>query len=327
MKKFLAFLLAAGMLTGIAACGTTKDNDTTTSSEKPSETTAGSEDPGTTSPSYTDPDLPKTFDSDNIVFSFAAISDMHIANSATDTAAKKLENAFAQLKKQALIDDEDGLDAVFAVGDLIDSGGYGGKYSQMENYKAVYEKAFSPTETPMIFVPGNHDVAWTGISVFSAEYLNDILGEDYFLTDIDKDALADEGNRHCVVNGFHVLTLLPVSSNPVTYTTATKEWLDETLAEITKENPNQFVIVLTHPMIYNTVYGSDLGPDLYPGITNMWYTKDLPSIGRTGRFPCCIGSTGSGAAAPSPISTPWPRERRSGAGGIPPGSWRLPARD
>lgn len=46
MKKFLAFLLAAGMLTGIAACGTTKDNDTTTSSEKPSETTAGSEDPG-----------------------------------------------------------------------------------------------------------------------------------------------------------------------------------------------------------------------------------------------------------------------------------------
>ena len=40
MKKFLAFLLAAGMLTGIAACGTTKDNDTTTSSEKPSETTA-----------------------------------------------------------------------------------------------------------------------------------------------------------------------------------------------------------------------------------------------------------------------------------------------
>ena len=146
---------------------------------------------------------------------------MHIANSATDTAAKKLENAFAQLKKQALIDDEDGLDAVFAVGDLIDSGGYGGKYSQMENYKAVYEKAFSPTETPMIFVPGNHDVAWTGSSVFSAEYLNDILGEDYFLTDIDMDALADEGNRHCVVNGFHVLTLLPVSSNPVTYTTAT----------------------------------------------------------------------------------------------------------
>ena len=278
MKKFLAFLLAAGMLTGIAACGTTKDNDTTTSSEKPSETTAGSEDPGTTSPSYTDPDLPKTFDSDNIVFSFAAISDMHIANSATDTAAKKLENAFAQLKKQALIDDEDGLDAVFAVGDLIDSGGYGGKYSQMENYKAVYEKTFSPTETPMIFVPGNHDVAWTGSSVFSAEYLNDILGEDYFLTDIDKDALADEGNRHCVVNGFHVLTLLPVSSNPVTYTTATKEWLDETLAEITKENPNQFVIVLTHPMIYNTVYGSDLGPDLYPGITNMWYTKDLTEI-------------------------------------------------
>ena len=277
MKKILAFLLAAGMLFGICACGTVKDNETTASSGKPGETTAGSEDPETTA-GHVDPDLPKTFDSDNIVFSFAAISDMHIANSTTDAAAKKLESALNQLKAQALVDDKDGLDAVFAVGDLIDSGGYGGKYSQMENYKAIYEKVFSPTETPMIFVPGNHDVAWTGSAIFAAEYLNDILGEDYFLTDIDMDALADEGNRHCVVNGFHVITLLPVSSNPVTYTDATKTWLDETLAEITKENPNQFVFVLTHPMIYNTVYGSDLGPDLYPGITNMWYTKDLTDI-------------------------------------------------
>lgn len=268
MKKFLAFLLAAGMLIGITACGTTQDN----------ETTVDTKDTETTSLSHTDPDFPKTFDPENIVFSFAAISDMHIANSTTDAAAKKLENAFIQLKKQALIDDKDGLDAVFAVGDLIDSGGYGNKFSQMENYKAIYEKVFSPAETPMIFAPGNHDVAWNGSGVFSVGYLNDILGEDYFLTDIDKDALSEEGNRHCVVNGFHVITLLPVSSNPVTYTAATKTWLDETLARITEENPNQFVFVLTHPMIYNTVYGSDLGPDLYPGITNMWYTKDITDI-------------------------------------------------
>lgn len=43
------------------------------------------------------------FDSDNIVFSFAAISDMHIMNSTTDAVAKKFESALKQLKAQALL--------------------------------------------------------------------------------------------------------------------------------------------------------------------------------------------------------------------------------
>ena len=50
----------------------------------------------------------------------------------------------------------------------------------------------------------------------------------------------------------------------------TKTWLDETLAEITEENPDQFVFVLTHPMIEGTVYGSDLG--------TYWATSDITDI-------------------------------------------------
>lgn len=280
-KKTISLFLAAVMMMGATACDNTAQEETTqdeTTTNETEETTMDAGEEETTPTVHVDPDLPKEFDAESIVFSFAAISDMHIEGSTTDTTAQKLESALVQLKEQAAIDDEDGLDAVFAVGDLINAGGYGGKYEQMENFKTVYEKVFSPTEMPMIFTPGNHDVAWTKDAVSAAENLNEILGEEYFLTDIDKEAFESEGNRHCVVDGFHVITLLPTGSEPVTYTEETKKWLDATLAEITEENPNQFVFVLTHPMIYDTVYGSDLGPLKYSGITNMWYTSDITNI-------------------------------------------------
>lgn len=213
----------------------------------------------------------KEFDSDNIVFSFAAISDIHIMNSTTDAVAKKFESALKQLKAQALLDDADGLDAVFAVGDIIDTG-YSGKYEQTNYFKTIYESVFSPTEVPMIYTPGNHDVKgwWTANSAAEAKNIDKLLGDNYFLTDIDAEALASAGNRHCVINGFHVITMLPTSQDPVTFTDSALKWFDETLAKVTAENPDQFVFVLTHPMIYDTVYGSDLG--------TYWYTKDLTEI-------------------------------------------------
>ena len=42
-------------------------------------------------------------------------------------------------------------------------------------------------------------------------------------------------------------------------------------------NPNQYVIVLTHPMIYDTVYGSLL-QDTYTALGDYWSTKALSSI-------------------------------------------------
>ena len=216
---------------------------------------------------------PEEFDAENIVFSFAAISDIHVKNSTTDTYSTKFKNALEQLRDYAALDDTDGIDAVFAVGDLIDDGSTG-HYEQMNTFKSVYESVFSPTEVPMIFTVGNHDVegayVWNASTKVNTNKLNTILGDDYFLTDIDETMLAAENNRHCVVNGFHVVSVIPQSSSPVTYSQTTKTWLDETLAEITEENPDQFVFVLTHPMIEGTVYGSDLG--------TYWATSDITDI-------------------------------------------------
>ena len=212
------------------------------------------------------------FDESKIVFSFAAISDIHMCNDNTGRDKDFFTNALRQIKEFGNVD------AILAVGDLINAGGYGGKFEQMRVYKKVYESVFDPKEMPMIFAVGNHDVHWSAESKIYADKLNEFLGPDYFLNDVDHNIRETEGNRHCVVNGYHIITLLPVTYTQVSYTQATKDWLDQTLAQITTENPNAYVIILTHPMIYDTVYGSTLAREPGSTLKDMWVTSDLTDI-------------------------------------------------
>lgn len=212
------------------------------------------------------------FDESKIVFSFAAISDIHMCNDNTGRDKDFFTNALTQIKEFGNVD------AILAVGDLINAGGYGGKFEQMRVYKKVYESVFNPKEMPMIFAVGNHDVHWSAESKIYADKLNEFLGPDYFLNDVDHNIRETEGNRHCVVNGYHIITLLPVTYTQVSYTQATKDWLDQTLAQITTENPNAYVIILTHPMIYDTVYGSTLAREPGSTLKDMWVTSDLTDI-------------------------------------------------
>lgn len=211
------------------------------------------------------------FNENKIAFSFAAISDVHIGNDPNKRDEHNFTSALTQLKER-------GVDAVLVAGDLINAGGYGGKYEQMYDYKRVYETVFDPKVTPMVYAVGNHDVKWSADSKIHSDILNGMLGEDYFLTDVDKDILSTEGNRHCVIGGYHILTLLPVTYTNVTFTEATKAWLDKTLAEITAADPNSYVLIFTHPMIYDTVYGSTLGREPGSALTDMWVTSDITDI-------------------------------------------------
>ena len=268
MKKLLCVFLAAILTLGLVACKPPVSDQTTesTSTEKPSQNDQ--------------PDLTKIFDETKIVFSFAAISDIHIGRDTNGVEESKFTSALLQLKNQAAKHDADGIDAVFAVGDLFEGSGYGGTATatNLGSYKQLYESVFDPAEIPMIHAVGNHDLTWDGTAKNVAERQNTMFGSKYFQTDIDQDILSKEGNRHCVVNGYHILTLLPVTSTQVSYTQATKTWLDTTLAEITAADPNAYVIVLTHPMIYDTVYGSTLGRNPGTSLTDMWATSDLTAI-------------------------------------------------
>lgn len=212
------------------------------------------------------------FDQDKVVASFGVISDVHI-DGAGNTPSQKFQSALRQLRDKAAESDKDGIDGVFVAGDLINNA-YSSEsnYVQMYYFKNLYESVFNPVDVPLVYVPGNHDTfkEWTGMAPGQAKNLASWLGEDYFKTDVDPEAREAFECRHCIVEGYDVLTVEPISRNPVTFPPAAKEWLDKTLADITSRDPGRFVLILTHPMIANTVYGSTLG--------DYWETEDLTPI-------------------------------------------------
>ena len=276
MKKFLSAFLAVLLMFSLVACNTPKDPAQTTESSSSSSTSSTTQNPSQNE----QPNTTGVFDESKIVFSFAAISDIHIGRNNNTLERNKFKNALQQLKEYAAIHDADGIDAVLAVGDLYEGSGYGGTNTSgnINTYKQIYESVFNPTEVPMIHAVGNHDLVWDSTAKKVAAEQDAMLGQKYFQYDVDQNALAAEGNRHCVVNGYHIITLLPVTSTNVSYTQGTKNWLDQTLNEITTADPNAYVIVLTHPMIYDTVYGSTLGREPGTTLTDMWATSDLTDI-------------------------------------------------
>ena len=221
-----------------------------------------------------------SFDENNIVLSLGAISDTHIGNGYGSET--KLTKALTQLKNRAAEKDADGLDAVMVVGDLVNTATtIQETMSQISTFKTRYEGVLDPVKVPMIYTIGNHDVnlnyRWTTSTVEDNEKFHTILGDNYFLTDQDQTMRKNFECRHCVVGDYHILCVTPNGTSPIVYDANTMTWLNKELKAITDENPNQYVIVLTHPMIYDTVYGSLL-QDTYTALGDYWSTKALSSI-------------------------------------------------
>ena len=238
---------------------------------------------------YVDMDVPPAksdvFDEKKIVFSFGAISDVHI-NSTTNAYATKFINALNQLKTRASAKDADGLDAVVVAGDLTDQPS--ATQAQIGYFKTLYEKVLDPKLVPMIYTVGNHDANpsywWTSNTIIQAAVMSQVLGTDYFLTDLDNTMRAGYECRHNLVAGYHILSVTPTGTAPVTYPAETKAWLDATLLELSTADPERFIFLNTHPMIENTCYGSLLGTpmgiaqsDIWSG-NDSWATRDLTDI-------------------------------------------------
>jgi hypothetical protein len=156
MKKLLTLLLGIIMImplivsctgntpddtTGNAVSSTPSTSPDTTPGTVP-DTTVSDTTPDTTTPDTTTPDTTTQdqtsdtttgtgddpigptggFDESKIVLSFGAISDTHLRGNSGEAAEIAFRNAVAELKKQALIHDEDGLDAITIAGDMTDHG-------------------------------------------------------------------------------------------------------------------------------------------------------------------------------------------------------------
>ena len=222
--------------------------------------------------------LSRDFNEKKIVLNLAVMSDTHVDGYNT-VPAYKFRSALIQSRDFAAR--YGGLDGVLVVGDLVDSPAWDArKYTQIDDWKRLYESVFDPVGMPMVYTVGNHDIwrEWTANSYREAAQFTRRLGPDYFLTDVGNPMMRDSlGCRHCVIGDVHILCLTPDGRDPVVYPEASIRWLDETLSALTTAHPDQYVLVLTHAMIYGTVYGSFLD-DSYPKHIGYWSTKVLTDV-------------------------------------------------
>ena len=219
------------------------------------------------------------FDENSIVLSLGVISDTHIGNGYGSEA--KFKEVLTQLEEAS----KGKLAGVLVAGDLINVA----SEAQMADFKRIYEEVLDPNVVPLVYTIGNHDMnpqyRWTGESVAQHKVFHTILGEDYFKTDLDPVMRDSLECRHCVIGNYHILCLTPDHSSPITYAPAVLEWLDARLKEITEKDPDRYVLLLTHPMIYGTCYGSVL-QDTYTRMGDYWSTKELIPI--LSRYPQVI---------------------------------------
>lgn len=264
--------------------GTTKGTDTTevqttveTTEETTTEETTTEETTTEETTTAEEHQAVQEFDMDNVVLAFGLTSDIHISGSG-DAASTKFATALTQLKKKAR---ELGveLDAIVSTGDISNNG----TKDQYTILKSIYETNMGK-ETPFVFALGNHDQ----YQPLSNAY--DIFNTEQYTGTMVDDSLIKYGNVHYVVNGIHFVAICPNTYSSGDYscpfTTKTKNWLDETLAEITTNDPGAPVFVLVHCMIYDTAYGSTLEVSTQC----CWYTTELTDI--LSQYPQVIALSG-----------------------------------
>ena len=221
----------------------------------------------------------KEFNEEKIVFQFAAVSDLQHGMKwlPLDTYGRGTF-AFKKLQELALQYNDKGLDAVLFAGDLVNDS----RIAQVQEFAQIYEEVFDPVKVPLIFCQGNHDVKHNPNSNREELHLEDyyiIFGQKFRSYDKETSRI-DLGCVHQVVGDYHFVSVVPMDSGwehnedgSANYDPAAVAWLDETLAAITEENPDQYVFLTTHPLIYDTAYGSDV---IYG--TMSWFTKELTPV-------------------------------------------------
>jgi len=217
--------------------------------------------PPTSTPTFKPSD---TFNDDDVVLTFGMISDFQTLATSNHYTQQHMKKAYQVLQKY-------NPDMICVVGDLADDG----KRDQITIVSDIYDQYWKTKSIPMFYCMGNHDMRNTD----AIDMYLDVFGDYNFKYDVED--IQSTGNRHAIINGYHFLAVQVESyytkDDSKTaggwYSTETLNWLDKTLSKITRENPNQYVFIITHLPPYDTVYGSTRVTTNWA-----WYTKELTPI-------------------------------------------------
>lgn len=223
---------------------------------------------------YQLPEQSGAFDENNIVFSFGALSDLHVKKTMWDSNVAQIYAAFDQLLEAARKHDADGLDALALAGDLISNSEKKDAIAEEEIrgfVNILKEYANKDFGTNVMITCGNHD---TRSNISKLPSLYDLLGAEYFANDVDSDL--EKGYRHCVIGDYHFILAEPSKYGSGTpFADDVLKRLDADLKAITEANPEKYVFFFTHPQIYETTYGSEADFD---GTSTYWHTQNVREV-------------------------------------------------
>ena len=210
------------------------------------------------------------FDENNVVLTFAAISDIHIDGTLGSSSTNKYLNAAQKLLKYS----GGKIDAVTVAGDFSSSS-YNDNIPQA--FKSINEQVFDD-DLKVFFVTGNHDAQGSDYASLNKFYqqLSCYTSED------EPGSQHNRGNRHMVINGYHFLAINMMdywNSQEARFEQQDLEWLDRELAVARADAPGKQIFVYMHAQVFGTTYGSDLYTGSWWGSKSVYdHLKEYPEV-------------------------------------------------
>ena len=210
------------------------------------------------------------FDQNNIVFTFGAVSDIHIDGTLGSSSTNKYLNAAQKLLKYS----GGNIDAITVAGDFSSSS-YNDSIPQA--FKSINDQVFGE-DIKAFFVTGNHDAQgsdWNSLNKFYNQ-LSCYTAED------EPGSNHARGNRHMVINGYHFIAVNMMdywNSQEARFEQQDLEWLDRELAVARADAPGKHIFVYMHAQVFGTTYGSDLYTGSWWGSKSVYdHLKDYPEV-------------------------------------------------
>lgn len=224
MKRSLMFfvLIISLLLSLLSGCIIGSNNsDSTSLGESQFESEVSSEE--------SEPSLSK-----DVVLRFAAMSDIHINGSSTQTENKRFRQALDFMYSYSDGQDYKNFDLLLVAGDMTNYG----YENELNAFKAVVDEKLKEG-TEKLFVMGNHEYYNNGPTAESQERWENITGETK--------------NSHKVIDGYHFIGVSPNDTSDFQYAAT---WLEDEIKKAIEEDPDKPIFVTQHFHISNTVYGS-----------------------------------------------------------------------